>query len=111
MEERLLELERRGVQLENEMRRRSDDNLLVDWLLLIHEKNMLVRRDTELVYMVKQQRLEDQQADVEFEIRSLFNKPEQDWSSDDRHQEHQLMSRLEDGVKKPREDSRLVWKM
>ncbi|RXN10863.1 MICAL 1 [Labeo rohita] len=75
LEERLLELERRGVQLENEMRRRSDENLLVDWFLLIHEKNMLVRRDTELVYMVKQQRLEDQQADVEFEIRNLFNKP------------------------------------
>ncbi|XP_050962870.1 MICAL-like protein 1 [Labeo rohita] len=94
LEERLLELERRGVQLENEMRRHTNENLLVDWFLLIHEKNMLVRRDTELVYMVKQQRLEDQQADVEFEIRSLFNKPEQDWSSDDRHQEHQLMSRL-----------------
>ncbi len=27
------------------------------------------------VFRVKQQRLEDQQADVEFEIRSLFNKP------------------------------------
>ncbi|RXN25242.1 MICAL 1 [Labeo rohita] len=76
LEERLLELERRGVQLENEMRRHTNENLLVDWFLLIHEKNMLVRRDTELVYMVKQQRLEDQQADVEFEIRSLFNKPD-----------------------------------
>lgn len=94
LEERLLELERRGVQLETEMRRRTNESLLVDWFLLIHEKNMLVRRDTELVYMVKQQRLEDQQADVEFEIRSLFNKPEQDWSCDDKHQEHQLMSRL-----------------
>ncbi|XP_016323946.1 MICAL-like protein 1 isoform X2 [Sinocyclocheilus anshuiensis] len=94
LEERLLELERRGVQLETEMRRRTNEHLLVDWFLLIHEKNMLVRRDTELVYMVKQQRLEDQQADVEFEIRRLFNKPEQDWSSDDKHQEDQLMSRL-----------------
>ncbi|XP_016367490.1 MICAL-like protein 1 [Sinocyclocheilus rhinocerous] len=44
--------------------------------------------------MVKQQRLEDQQVDVDSEIRRLFNKPEQDWSSDDRQQEHQLMSRL-----------------
>ncbi|XP_016392279.1 MICAL-like protein 1 [Sinocyclocheilus rhinocerous] len=70
------------------------ENLLVDWFLLIHEKSMLVRRDTELVYMVKQQRLEDQQVDVDSEIRRLFNKPEQDWSSDDRRQEHQLMSRL-----------------
>ncbi|XP_059418677.1 MICAL-like protein 1 [Carassius carassius] len=94
LEERLLELERRGVQLETEMRRCTNENLLVDWFLLVHEKSMLVRRDTEMVYMVKQQRLEDQQADVEFEIRCLFNKPEQDWSSDDKHQEHLLMSRL-----------------
>ncbi|XP_016330505.1 MICAL-like protein 1 [Sinocyclocheilus anshuiensis] len=94
LEERLLELEKRGVQLEREMRRCISENLLVDWFLLIHEKSMLVRRDTELVYMVKQQRLEDQQIDVDSEIRRLFNKPEQDWSSDDRQQEHQLMSRL-----------------
>ncbi|XP_042571902.1 uncharacterized protein LOC109084559 isoform X2 [Cyprinus carpio] len=94
LEECLLELERRGVQLEREMRRCITEKLLVDWFLLIHEKSMLVRRDTELGYMVKQQRLEDQQVDVEFEIRCLFNKPEQDWSSDDRQQEQQLMSRL-----------------
>ncbi|XP_016101067.1 MICAL-like protein 1 isoform X2 [Sinocyclocheilus grahami] len=94
LEERLLELEKRGVQLEREMRRCISENLLVDWFLLIHEKSMLVRRDTELVYTVKQQRLEDQQVDVDSEIRRLFNKPEQDWSSDDRQQEHQLMSRL-----------------
>jgi len=27
------------------------ENLLVDWFILIHKKNMLVRRDAELVYM------------------------------------------------------------
>ncbi|XP_026066508.1 uncharacterized protein LOC113048828 [Carassius auratus] len=94
LEERLLELERRGLQLEREMSRCTNENLLVKWFLLIHEKSMLVRRDTELVYMVKQQNLEDEQVDVELEIRYLFNKPEQDWSSDDRQQEQQLMSRL-----------------
>ncbi|XP_048036422.1 MICAL-like protein 1 isoform X3 [Megalobrama amblycephala] len=94
LEESLLRLEKRGVQLEREMRTRTDDNLLVDWFILIHKKNMLVRRDAELMYMLRQRRLEQQQADVEFELRCLFNKPEQDWSSDDRQQEHQLMSRL-----------------
>ncbi|XP_077058535.1 MICAL-like protein 1 isoform X2 [Siphateles boraxobius] len=94
LEERLLKLEKRGVQLEREMRRRTDENLLVDWFILIHKKNMLVRRDAELVYMLRQHRLEQQQTDVEFELRCLFNKPEQDWSSDDRQREHQLMSHL-----------------
>ncbi|KAG1960614.1 MICAL-like protein 1 [Pimephales promelas] len=94
LQEHLLKLEKRGVQMEREMRRRTDENLLVDWFILIHKKNMLVRRDAELVYMLRQHRLEQQQTDVEFELRCLFNKPEQDWSSDDRQQEHQLMSHL-----------------
>ncbi|XP_067311122.1 MICAL-like protein 1 [Pseudorasbora parva] len=94
LEECLLRLEKRGVQLEREMRRRTDENLLVDWFILIHKKNMLVRRDGELVYMLRQCRLEQRQADVEFELRCLFNKPEEDWSSDDRQREHQLMSHL-----------------
>ncbi|ROI63302.1 MICAL-like protein 1 [Anabarilius grahami] len=80
LEESLLRLEKRGVQLEREMRTRTDDNLLVDWFILIYKKNMLVRRDAELMY-----------------IGSKYNdlkSSEQDWSSDDRQQEHQLMSRL-----------------
>lgn len=94
LEERLQDLERRGVQLERDMRTRSDQSLLVDWFFLVHQKSMLVRRDAELMYMLKQQRLEDDQADVELEIRRLFNKPELDWTEEDRGQEQQLMSRL-----------------
>ncbi|XP_002664919.4 MICAL-like protein 1 isoform X1 [Danio rerio] len=94
LEERLQDLERRGVQLERDMRTRSDQSLLVDWFFLVHQKSMLVRRDGELMYMLKQQRLEDDQADVELEIRRLFNKPELDWTEEDRGQEQQLMSRL-----------------
>nr|XP_021327157.1 MICAL-like protein 1 isoform X4 [Danio rerio] len=94
LEERLQDLERRGVQLERDMRTRSDQSLLVDWFFLVHQKSMLVRRDAELMYMLKQQRLEDDQADVELEIRRLLNKPELDWTEEDRGQEQQLMSRL-----------------
>lgn len=53
----------------------KEDDLLVNWFTLIHEKHMLVRRDAELVYLAKQQSLEERQSDVEYELRCLLNKP------------------------------------
>ncbi|XP_051995177.1 MICAL-like protein 1 [Xyrauchen texanus] len=99
LEDCLMTLEKRGVELERDMRSNTaagarQERLIVDWFSLVHEKHMLVRRDAELVYMVKQQRLEEQQCDVEFELRRLLNKPEREWSADDRRREQQLMSNL-----------------
>ncbi|XP_041943755.1 MICAL-like protein 1 isoform X2 [Alosa sapidissima] len=97
LERRLNGLEQRGVELERSLRNchnEKEDDLLVNWFTLIHEKHMLVRRDAELVYMAKQQNLEERQSDVEYELRCLFNKPEKDWSKDDEAREKQLMSDL-----------------
>ncbi|XP_062387944.1 MICAL-like protein 1 isoform X2 [Sardina pilchardus] len=97
LERRLNGLEQRGVELERSLRNchnEKEDDLLVNWFTLIHEKHMLVRRDAELVYMAKQQNLEERQSDVEYELRCIFNKPEKDWSKDDKAREKQLMSDL-----------------
>ncbi|XP_029445998.1 MICAL-like protein 1 [Rhinatrema bivittatum] len=98
IEQQLDELEHRGVDLEEKLRsienENEEDNLLVEWFKLIHEKHMLVRRESELVYIFKQQNLEQRQADVEYELRCLLNKPDKDWSEDDREREQVLMQEL-----------------
>ncbi|XP_069509176.1 MICAL-like protein 1 isoform X2 [Ambystoma mexicanum] len=99
IERQLDEMELRGIELEGKLRSldsetEDDDELLVDWFRLIHEKHMLVRRESELVYVIKQQNLEQRQADVEYELRCLLNKPEKDWTDDDRAREQVLMQEL-----------------
>ncbi|XP_038550856.1 MICAL-like protein 1 isoform X2 [Micropterus salmoides] len=91
-------LEQRGVELEKNLRDckndKEEEKMLMEWFSLIHERHVLVCRDTELVYLTKQQRLEERQADVEYELRCLLIKPESDWSSEDRGREQQLMKEL-----------------
>ncbi|KAJ8387558.1 hypothetical protein AAFF_G00152540 [Aldrovandia affinis] len=97
LERQLDQLELRGVELENSLRHCQNDveeTLLMDWFTLIHEKHMMVRRQAELVYTAKQQKLEERQADVEYELRCLLNKPEREWIEDDRDREQQLMVEL-----------------
>ncbi|XP_055069388.2 MICAL-like protein 1 isoform X1 [Misgurnus anguillicaudatus] len=98
LEKHLDELEKRGVDLEKRLRDCSNDDeeehLLVDWFTLIHEKHLLVRREAELVYTAKQHNLEERQADVEYELRCLLNKPEKEWTEDDKDRDQQLMAEL-----------------
>ncbi|XP_054531569.1 MICAL-like protein 1 isoform X6 [Pan troglodytes] len=98
IERRLDALEHRGVLLEEKLRgglnEGREDDMLVDWFKLIHEKHLLVRRESELIYVFKQQNLEQRQADVEYELRCLLNKPEKDWTEEDRAREKVLMQEL-----------------
>uniref|UniRef100_A0A8C6R3K1 MICAL-like protein 1 n=1 Tax=Nannospalax galili TaxID=1026970 RepID=A0A8C6R3K1_NANGA len=98
IERQLDALEHRGVLLEEKLRGGAnegrEDDMLVDWFKLIHEKHLLVRRESELIYVFKQQNLEQRQADVEYELRCLLNKPEKDWTEEDRVREKVLMQEL-----------------
>ncbi|XP_068177899.1 protein-methionine sulfoxide oxidase mical2b [Antennarius striatus] len=94
----LNELEKKGVELEERLRRcdedGEDDTLMVEWFSLIRHKQVAMRRESELVYIGRTQDLEEQQPSVEQELRRLMEKPEHLKTSWERKKEEQLIAKL-----------------
>ncbi|KAM9793078.1 LOW QUALITY PROTEIN: uncharacterized protein ACB057_011659 [Neosynchiropus ocellatus] len=90
IEDSLNELEREGVELEKKLRTSEEegeddsvmDDLMVQWFNLIRNKQVAMRRESELVYIGRTQDLEEQQPSVEKELRRLMEKPgEEAWTA------------------------------
>ncbi|KAG8230744.1 hypothetical protein J437_LFUL010243 [Ladona fulva] len=103
-----MELERQGVALERAIRARfqQEDSPNDAWIPaeveaqvlqlfeLVNEKNELFRRQAELMYMRRQLRLEEEHADLEFQIRCLMERPASLKTDADKEREEMLIQRL-----------------
>ncbi|XP_034750991.1 protein-methionine sulfoxide oxidase mical2b isoform X1 [Etheostoma cragini] len=102
IEDNLNEWEKRGVELEGRLRSSEEegeddslmDELMVEWFNLIRNKQVAMRRESELVYIGKTQDLEEEQPSVEQELRKLMEKPEHLKTAWERKREEQLMAKL-----------------
>ncbi|XP_059197344.1 protein-methionine sulfoxide oxidase mical2b [Centropristis striata] len=102
IEDNLNEWEKRGVELEEKLRRSEQegeddslmDELMVEWFNLIRNKQVAMRRESELVYIGRNQDLEEEQPSVEQELRRLMEKPEHLKTFSDKKREEQLMAKL-----------------
>ncbi|EDW86399.2 uncharacterized protein Dwil_GK17790 [Drosophila willistoni] len=70
------------------------EDLILQLFELVNEKNELFRRQAELMYLRRQHRLEQDQADIEYEIRVLMGQPEQNKTDSDKAREELLIARL-----------------
>ncbi len=109
IEVKQVELERQGVQLEESIRSLTEpedgsepsltsgvhvEEMILQLFDLVNEKNELLRRQTELMYIRRQQRLEEEHAELEWQIRCLMEKPGGEKTDEDRLREEELINRL-----------------
>ncbi|XP_041977327.1 MICAL-like protein 1 isoform X2 [Aricia agestis] len=109
LETQQLGLERQGVLLERMIRDKCEDgptaspeeieDLVIQLCELVNEKNDLFRKQTELMYIRRQQRLEQEQADIEHEIRVIQSRPAVNRIDADKAREEQLVCRLVECVR------------
>uniref|UniRef100_A0A182RX59 MICAL-like protein 1 n=1 Tax=Anopheles funestus TaxID=62324 RepID=A0A182RX59_ANOFN len=106
-------LEKQGIVLEKMIRERCEgveadidldirlqanskevEDLIMQLFELVNEKNELFRRQAELMYLRRMHRLEQEQADLEYEIRLLMAQPERNKTDSDKEKEEALITRL-----------------
>lgn len=101
IDHRLTDLEIRGRQLEESIRKdheEEDEGLMIEWFTLVNDKNELVRTEADLIYISRAQELEDEQQRIDRELRELLDKPEDQKTDEDKEQEERLLQQLVDLV-------------
>ncbi|KAB7505051.1 MICAL C-terminal-like protein, partial [Armadillidium nasatum] len=70
------------------------EDMILQLFELVNEKNELFRRQTELMYLKREKRLEEEHAELEYQIRCLMLKHPSERTEDDGKIEEELISRL-----------------
>lgn len=106
---KLTDYETKGVKLEEMLRyamnedvewTKEEDELLNEWFDLVNKKNVLLRDESDLVFQLQQQKLEQEHADIEFELRKLLNKPDSAKTEKDKQDEEELLQKLVEVVER-----------
>ncbi|XP_076659942.1 MICAL-like protein isoform X3 [Halictus rubicundus] len=101
-------LEKQGVRLEQLIRNKCEtepnnddvsmrtdvEELVLELFALVNEKNELFRRQAELMLLRRQQRLEEEHVEVEYQIRCLMSRSESTKTDYDKQREEALIQRL-----------------
>ncbi|XP_015586205.1 MICAL-like protein 1 isoform X2 [Cephus cinctus] len=111
-------LEKQGVRLEQLIRDKCEtgdpqlddsslnidvEELVLELFALVNEKNELFRRQAELMLLRRQQRLEEEHAEIEYQIRCLMCQPEATKTDFDKQREEGLIQRLVEIVERRNE--------
>ncbi|XP_064616529.1 LOW QUALITY PROTEIN: protein-methionine sulfoxide oxidase mical3b-like [Liolophura sinensis] len=96
------ELEERGVKVEQSIRSEGAEaapspeasDLLEEWLNLVHEKNALVRYESELMVQAKELELEDRQSRLEQELREKMAHSDKNKTNEDIAAEQAILNEL-----------------
>ncbi|KAL3269949.1 hypothetical protein HHI36_009005 [Cryptolaemus montrouzieri] len=110
-------LEKQGVTLEKLIRERSEgpganedetlapevEDMVIQLFEIVNEKNELFRKQTELMYLRRQHRLEMEYAELEYQIRCLMLQPEANKTDSEKSKEEELTARLLENVERRNE--------
>eukprot|EP00112_Aurelia_sp_Birch-Aquarium-sp1_P003742 Seg1421.5 transcript_id=Seg1421.5/GoldUCD/mRNA.D3Y31 product="MICAL-like protein 2" protein_id=Seg1421.5/GoldUCD/D3Y31 len=91
-------LEAKGVNMEKRLRDilhgEPEEGYMITWFDLVTEKNKLLRRENELIYMSQEIEYRNNQKRIEFELRHLMEKEESTKTEEDRKAEEMLLDQL-----------------
>ncbi|XP_038675464.1 F-actin-monooxygenase mical1 isoform X3 [Scyliorhinus canicula] len=101
IEQMFLELEKRGIQLEQEIRNNKGEqqDLMQQWIALVQEKNQLLSEESELMIHGRELELEDQKSRLEQDLRRYMGLNESKKTQKDRLEEERIYKEMIEVVK------------
>ncbi|KAG1668722.1 MICAL-like protein 2 [Nymphon striatum] len=101
IDEKQSELELAGVEIEKRIRDMSEEeaskeeeDLIMQLFDLVNKKNALFRRQSDLMYLKRQNRLEEEHTELEYQFRLLMQRPAHLKTDFDKGKEEELLTRL-----------------